>query len=338
MVVFTGDINLTDSYFDSGFGIGSKLIQGFDPFSHIVKREGERWVGNFEGVAADVTNKSGTAANHFRVAPRYLQHLGLIDVWGLANNHAMQHGSEAYQQTVAALEKKGCMVFGTKLCHSTVMEHQGKIVSLTGFSQRIDSWKDEPVYWHNPEYIEIEEELKLLPQDAFNVAYVHWGNEFINYPSSQQKRFAHWLVDVGFDLVVGMHSHVLQGYEVYKGKHIFYSIGNFVFDMAWEPTHYGALVTLDLAQDEAIVGYKYVCINEDFTPTIVNKEGVPQVYRFDELNRLLAIDENSEEYHIAIDKYYHQYRKANHKDILKKIIRHPSVAAGIIRDYIRRKV
>lgn len=81
---------------------------------------------------------------------------------------------------------------------------------------RIDDFTDDPSYWYNPEYKEIEKELKSLPVDAFKVLYVHWGNEYINRPSFAQKKFAHWLIDAGFDLIIGMHPHVLQGYEEYN--------------------------------------------------------------------------------------------------------------------------
>ena len=142
-------------------------------------------------------------------------------------------------------------------------------MSITGFSQRVDAFSEAPCYWHNPEYKEIEDEFTSLPQDAFKIVFVHWGNEFINRPSSQQKRFAHWLVDTGFDLVIGMHPHILQGYETYHGKHIFYSLGNFVFDMAWEPTHYGAIVNVDFSKETIVPSVKYVRINDDFAPLIV---------------------------------------------------------------------
>ena len=338
MLKIAGDINLTDGYFDTGFGVGSKLAEGFDPFTHLDRKEGDFWIGNFEGAAAEVSNKKGTAAQQFRVEPDYLKHLHHFDVYGLSNNHAMQHGEDAYAQTVKALEEQGAKCFGMKDRRSVVIEHQGKAISLTGFSQRIDSWKEEPSYWHNPEYYEIEKELKGPPEYAFKIVYVHWGNEFVNYPSSAQKKFAHWLIDEGFDMVVGMHPHILQGYEVYKGKYVFYSVGNFVFDMAWEPTHYGALVNVDFSGGDVKVGTEYVKIGDDFAPTVVAGKEVPEQYRFERLNELLSKEENSEEYHAAINRYYKQYRKANHKDIMKKMAGHPSVAFGVIKDYIKRRL
>ena len=337
MLKIVGDINLTDGYFDVGFGIGSKLAKGFDPFTYLERKEEDLWIGNFEGVASNGSDKAGMAKNQFRIAPKNLTHLKHMDVYGVANNHAMQHGDEAYEETVCTLEKQGARCFGMDGRRSIVIEHQKRVISLTGFSQRIDSFSEKPLYWHNPELWDIECEVKKLPKEAFKIAYVHWGNEFINYPYSQQKRFAHWLIDAGFDLIIGMHPHILQGYEIYKGKYIFYSLGNFVFDMAWEPTHYGAIVNVDLAGTEPKIGYDYVKIGEDYSPKVVDETEVPMQYRFEELNKLIAIEENSEEYHTAINKYYRQYRKANHKDILKKMLQHPSVAMGIIKDFIKRR-
>jgi poly-gamma-glutamate synthesis protein (capsule biosynthesis protein) len=60
----------------------------------------------------------------------------------------------------------------------------------------------------------------------FLVALVHWGKEYYARPTADQRDAAHDLVDAGFDLVVGTHSHVLNGAEVYRGKLIAYSLGN----------------------------------------------------------------------------------------------------------------
>lgn len=338
MLKIVGDINLTDGYFDVGFGVGSKLQQGFDPFQHIQRNDQDCWIGNFEGVASEISKKTGNAALQFRVDSKYLNHVKHFNLYGIANNHAMQHGADAYKRTFDYLTSCGCVCFGSNAQKSQVFEHQGRKVSISGFSQRIDAFSQKPCYWHNPEYKEIEQEIKQLPKDAYKIVFVHWGNEFINRPSSPQKRFAHWLVDAGFDLVIGMHPHVLQGYEQYQGKYIFYSLGNFVFDMAWEPTHYGAIVNVDLAGAEPRISYDYVKIGEDFFPKVIDEAEVPAQYRFEELNKRISIEENSEEYHNAINNYYRQYRKANHKDILKKMLQHPSVAMGIIKDFIKRRL
>ncbi len=338
MLRLVGDVNLTDNYFDVGFGVGSKLAEGFDPFRFIKRDEHDLWVGNFEGVASNISDKKGNDALQFRILPKYIEGLRHMDVYGFSNNHAMQHGIEAYNQTVSTLENLGSKCFGTKNNHTIFIEHQGKTIALTGFSQRIDIWTEQPEYWYNPEYQSLKNEISICPNETYKIAYVHWGNEFINYPSSQQKKFAHWLIDSGFDLVIGMHPHILQGFEIYKGKYVFYSLGNFVFDMAWEPTHYGAIVNVDLTHDNPTIGIDYIKIGDNYSPSIVNSVDVPEKFRFETLNKLVSKEENSEEYHVAINTFYRQYRKANHRDILKKMIMHPSGAFNIIKDYVKRRV
>lgn len=338
MLKIVGDINLTDGFFDVGYGIGSKLKSGFDPFGRINRHQGDCWIGNFEGVTSEYSELSGVASRQFRIEPQYLKHIVHFEFYGLANNHVMQHGADAYQRTNEVLTSFGCRCFGSRSNRTVRFEHQGRKVSITGFSQRIDRFSSNPSYWYNPEYKEIEVELDSIPRDTFKIVYVHWGNEFINRPSSQQKRFAHWLVDAGADLVIGMHPHVLQGYEVYNEKYIFYSLGNFVFDRPWTPTRFGAVVSLDFSKDtlRPVVDYTIIC--DDGAPVIINKDDVPLNLRFSYLNMLIDNDDNSEEYHSDIIRYYRQYRKANRLNVVKKMIRHPELMAYLMKDFINRRL
>lgn len=335
MLVFTGDINLTDWYFNVGFGIGSRIANGFDPFRKINRKAGDIWIGNFEGVASNVTDKVEFAGEVFRVQPKVLQKLNHFNMYGFANNHAMQHGKEAYQQTFDAICSYGSKCFGANKQRSVIIKHQGKTVSLTGMCLRIDDFTDEPSYWYNPEYKEIEKELNSLPNDAFKVLYIHWGNEYINRPSSAQKKFAHWLIDIGFDLIIGMHPHVLQGYEEYNGKYIFYSLGNFVFEMAWEPTKIGAIVKFDLDTKQPSV--EYIHIENDCTPVVVDESKIPAEWRFDFLNEALKKEDNSEQYHAEISRNYAAYRKANHRYIINNMIKHPTLGKCLLKDFIKRR-
>lgn len=336
MLIFTGDINLTDWYFNAGFGIGSRVAEGYNPFVNLERRKEDFWIGNFEGVASEVSCNKGFAGEVFRVSPKALHQLPHFNAYGLANNHAMQHGAEAYNQTVDAIESFGAKCFGSERQKSIIIEHQGKTVSITGMSLRIDDFSQKPLYWHNPEYAEIKKEIGHLPKDAFKVLYVHWGNEYINRPSAQQKRLAHWLIDAGFDLIIGMHPHVLQGYEEYKGKYIFYSLGNFVFEMAWMPTTIGAIVKYDLERNKLIV--EYVKIGYDCSPAVVEESSVPAEWRFSYLNEALTKDDNSEQYHIEISRNYATYRKHNHKYILRNMISHPKMGLYLIKDFIKRRL
>lgn len=336
MLIFTGDINLTDWYFNVGFGIGKRIANGFDPFRNLDRKSEDLWIGNFEGVASRVTDKKGYDGEAFRVEPEVLKRLKHLDIYGLANNHAMQHGAEAYRQTFDAIKSYGSECFGANMQKSVVIEHQGHKVSFTGMCLRIDEFTDRPLYWYNPEYKEIETELKSLPPQAFKVLYIHWGNEFINRPSVTQKKFAHWLIDAGFDLIIGMHPHVLQGYEEYNGKYIFYSLGNFVFEMTWKPTTIGALVKFDLQTKRPKV--EYVHIEKDCTPVVVEESEIPLEWRFAYLNEVLKKDDNSEEYHTEINRNYALYRKANHRYIIGNMVKHPKLGISLINDFVKRRI
>lgn len=114
MINFTGDVSLTDGYFNVGFGVGNEIIKGKDPFNGIKKDENDIWIGNFEGVASNVSCNDGYASRVFRIPSDVLSHLSLFDIYGFANNYAMQHGENAYWQTVDNLLKHGYSVLGTQ--------------------------------------------------------------------------------------------------------------------------------------------------------------------------------------------------------------------------------
>ncbi len=338
MLRFVGDINLTDWDFNVGNGIGSRIAQGFDPFSYLDRSGDDCWIGNFEGVASDTSCRKGHASRVFRVSPQELSRLRHFDVYGFANNHAMQHGNDAYWNTVSALESFGSKVFGTNKVKTVSLERQGRLVTMSGVCTRIDEFTKQPEYWYNPEYNELEEELKKLPANAYKVLFIHWGNEYINRPSSSQKKFAHFLIDMGFDLIIGMHPHVLQGYEEYKGKRIYYSLGNFVFDMPSDACKYGAIVNVDLGGSEPVFTENYIRIDDTCSPRIVEENCVPECFRFDFLNETLKKEDNSEQYHQEIRNEYKKYRKINRKHVLKQMCLHPRSAAGLIKDFIKRRI
>lgn len=62
---------------------------------------------------------------------------------------------------------------------------------------------------------------------------IHWGREYKTEPTTAQTELAHTLIDNGATMIVGGHSHILGKIEQYKGRYIFYSLGNFIFDQEW---------------------------------------------------------------------------------------------------------
>lgn len=337
MIWFTGDINLTEHSFDVGFGVGTMIKKGGDPFNRIKKDPGDVWVGNFEGVCSDVSELNGYNKNTFRLPTIDLYNISpLIDYYGLANNHVMEHGEQAYRETVIALKNVCKGTFGSVEEKYVTFEHQGKSVSVMGFSLRNDQLGFKPLYWVFPENHEIEKEFEEIKKSDFKVAYLHWGVEFVDHPYHEQKRFAHWLIDIGFDLVVGMHPHVVQGFEIYNGKYIFYSLGNFVFNMAWAPSKFGLIVNVDLHKGE--VGYNYIKIDKSFSPEIVSEGTVPEKWRMSALCPQIPNNENVEPYIAKANIGLGEYRKANYKYMINNITKYNyKVTFAMIVDFIRRR-
>ena len=61
------------------------------------------------------------------------------------------------------------------------------------------------------------------------VLTVHWGVPYDPCPSEEDRDKAHFAIDCGADIIIGHHPHIIQDFEIYKNRAIFYSIGNFAF-------------------------------------------------------------------------------------------------------------
>jgi poly-gamma-glutamate synthesis protein (capsule biosynthesis protein) len=62
------------------------------------------------------------------------------------------------------------------------------------------------------------------------VVYIHWGSELLDWPNTGQREAAGWLIQNGADVIVGHHPHVVQTPECVRGRPVFFSLGNHVFD------------------------------------------------------------------------------------------------------------
>ena len=336
MIKFTGDICFTDNHFDIGYGVGSKIAQGLVPFQYIQKESDDIWIGNLECVTSLISKHQDYRKTCFRIDPILLQQQRLIDYFAVANNHVMEHGAMAYENmcTNVSTFSKGC--FGSLGNKSIVFTSKGRTIAISAFSLRKDQSNEDSLYWAFPELSAIEQEYASLEADV-KVAYIHWGVEFINRPSVEQMRLAHWLIDLGYDLIVGMHPHILQGYEIYKGKYIFYSLGNFLFNMSYEPSLYSVVVLMDEISGE--ISYEYIKIDENCQPRVIENAEVPNKYRFEYLNAFVGEILNSEEYVALARRGLKAYRKSHHFAILKNIYKYDvKILSNIVLDFIKRRL
>lgn len=331
MIRILGDVCFADGYFDRGQGVGTSIINGADPFKYFYRNNKDFWIGNFECVCSE------NQREHFVITPEALGAVKHIDLYGIANNHIMQIGEDGFNDTITFLDHKGIKYAGSNDQKSICFEHEGHTVGFMAFSMRPDNFSEKPLYWHLPELSDIEREIESQRNCDFRIAFIHWGYEFINRPNIEQRQMAHWLIDSGIDLVVGMHPHVAQGAEVYKGKYIFYSLGNTVFNMPWEPTKYGLLVNVDLSGTVERVWSDYIKIESDFFPRIV--KDVPENFSRGYLDSLLAQTIENEQYFALVRKYTDEYTSVNRRSIAKRMMKMPiREKVALIADFAKRRL
>ena len=94
--------------------------------------------------------------------------------------------------------------------------------------------------------------IKMADSTAVVIVNLHWGAEHTLRPLPQQRLEAHALIDAGADVIIGHHTHTLQTTETYRGKPIFYSIGNFIFDQQKALNTRACIVRLRITAEKTV--------------------------------------------------------------------------------------
>ena len=187
-----------------------------------------------------------------------------VTVAGLANNHAIDYGITGMQDTLENLKSADITPMGAgntedEAHQAVVKDVNGRKVTILNYmdSENFAEYSYEAMPYangSNPGYsaYDSEDAQKQIAENNDSdliVAYLHFGNEYSNSPNENQVKIAHELIDYGADVVVGSHPHVTQGIEMYNGKPIFYSLGNFIFDQSNTATHSAYFVQIDLVNN-----------------------------------------------------------------------------------------
>ncbi|HEX8369383.1 MAG TPA: CapA family protein [Pyrinomonadaceae bacterium] len=164
-------------------------------------------------------------------------------VLNLANNHALDQGVNGLRRTRQFLDEHGFTHLGVgddpeQAWQPKTITVNGVKIGFVGASYA--SVNDGGVA-RNDYVARIEDTDRLKTAIArlraegadFIVATMHAGVEYTRRPHQPQIDFARNAIDFGADLVIGAHPHWAQIFETYKGKYIFYSLGNFIFDQEW---------------------------------------------------------------------------------------------------------
>jgi poly-gamma-glutamate synthesis protein (capsule biosynthesis protein) len=167
-----------------------------------------------------------------------------FDVLSLANNHTPNFGESGLMNTFEALKNAGIRQVGAGL--DDFGAYQPAYLKANGLMFAFIAQNDSDVVPKSygaaakraGTALLDEERIKTAVGEARAVADVvifsmHSGTEYNQKPNGRQVQFAHAAIEAGADLVVGHHAHVVQAMEIYKGKPIFFGLGNFIFDQTF---------------------------------------------------------------------------------------------------------
>ncbi len=186
---------------------------------------------NFEGTLTDSTYVPSNKKNNeflFSAPPSYVSMLSDngIEAVALENNHVMDHGESAYEDTKYALKNAGIVYSNST--ETGVIEIKGVKIAMLSYLC-IDRW--DSLRTQVPKDIEAaKKEYDLV------ICSFHWGYELAYSPTQNQVDMGHLAVDSGADLVLGHHSHRINPIEKYNGVYICYSLGNFCFSGNSKPS------------------------------------------------------------------------------------------------------
>lgn len=199
-------------------------------------------------------------------APGFLQNLG-FNLFSIANNHAFDWGEEGFKKTKAAL---GDAAFGAGTYEEAykvkIVEVNGKKIGFMALSFAAYTGVFDDVMNREGLGCAYINDLKVnhdIMEAKKNVDYLfvlpHDGIEYIDVPLPETMARYRDFIDYGADGVIGSHPHCPQGWEEYKGKPIFYSLGNFLFNSkdgydyrAWNRPHWyeGLCVVMSISDGE----------------------------------------------------------------------------------------
>ena len=155
----------------------------------------------------------------------------------LANNHILDHGPIGLDKTINLLRHNNIDTVGAGLNSSEKRNYviksikDNKIGIINVCENEWITSNDGQVGANRLDAVDVYYQIKTLKSlTDYIIVIFHGGNEYYALPSPRVKKTMRYFIDLGVDAVVGHHTHTFSGNEIYNGKPIYYSLGNFIFD------------------------------------------------------------------------------------------------------------
>jgi poly-gamma-glutamate capsule biosynthesis protein CapA/YwtB (metallophosphatase superfamily) len=221
-VTAVGDVRITD-----------RMIRIQLNELHKIRLRGDLVFANFEGV---ISEHPSSDQWKFAAAPEsgaILSAMG-INFLGMANNHVLDLGEEAYRATTEKLRREGFLVSGIDENETVarIRSHEVRVIAYSFTSPRNNVTDSNSV---PTSFGKKADEILIISAHMGGEDHTsHTVPGAMEYFGPEQRgdvmAFSHRCIDAGADLVLGHGPHVPRGIELYKGKLIVYSLGNFAFD------------------------------------------------------------------------------------------------------------
>lgn len=346
-----GDIMLGEQHLCNNFGVKDIIRKNgadflFEGVSSLFK-DADIVFGNLECSIMDVNH--GNKPAFFCAEPDAVSGLknAHFNVLSVANNHIMEHGRKSFLHTVQILNNNGIAPVGIR-GKIDVLDVKGCKIAFLAYSFIEDHIADVCYNKIHSEKAIVEDIQKVRSLSDFVIVSLHWGCEYVPYPSPDQIRIGRDLVDAGADIILGGHPHVTQSYEVYRNRPIFYSLGNFIFDDTYIPTtreSFIAEIAICGSKESMNINILPVILNEDnYQPRLVTPLQLDTISSVEKIrdafeNKPLSDYKNSIGNYDLLCKKYKKIAKLNMKvQFVKNFYRYsPSTTFGIIKQYLGKQ-
>ncbi len=341
-IIAVGDIFLGDYTISLGYGIRSSISKlGYEYHLEPVKKNivgADILFGNLETVISDNGVKHDDISSLICRGEKESAELlkkGSFNVLNVANNHILQHGAEAYYDTIRTLKGHGVEVVGERgegEFHGQPVrkEFRGVKIGILGYSFVRENFQKNNILYAFGNLDAATRDIQLLKRQVDHVIVsCHWGIEYIDRPSPNIRSAAREMADAGASLILGHHPHVVQGIEKYNKSLIFYSLGNFLFDFLWSRrTRESFIANISIMEDR--IGYDITPVYIDDTYRVVPMSQV----RADEFRRYVddisdfsygsgmeTTEDGNSEYYLDAHKIFMKYQKSKALYLVKNIYR-----------------
>ncbi len=251
-----------------------------------------------------VISKTGPALNGDVCGLEFFKKIG-CNLVTTANNHIMDYGKDGLEDTLNYLNDYEIDFIGSGLNKNDskkpkYFSKNGMKIAILNFTE--NEWSTS-INDNDPGASSLNEisnfyDIQEAKKNADKIIVItHGGNEMYNLPSPRLKELLRFFIDAGADAVINHHTHCVSGYETYKEKPIFYSLGNFIFENtkntnpAW---NIGMGVKLIFSKNDIKFEIKYFkqCYNSNLLlQELTNEETQQIILETDKLNKIIISDD-----------------------------------------------